>query len=81
MIRAETIRLRNESRANGVRNKDVRGSDIRCIAAHADYRREDFIFPRTQSLAMRDMEWESRLKPIRPRLPNFVANLAFAIFA
>lgn len=76
MIRAETIRLRNESRPNGVREHDVQ-----CIAAHADYRREDFIFSRTQSLTMREMEWESRLKPIRPRLPNFVANLAFAIFA
>ena len=28
-----------------------RPNDIRVIGAHADYRREDFIFPRTQSLA------------------------------
>ena len=51
------------------------------IGAHADYRREDFVFARTQSLEMRDMEWECRLKPIKPWVPNFAANLAFAIFA
>ena len=51
------------------------------IGAHADYRREDFVFARTQSLEMRAMEWESRLKPIKPWVPNFAANLAFAIFA
>jgi hypothetical protein len=51
------------------------------IAAHADYRREDYMFQRTQSLTMRALEWESRLKPMRPWAPNFVANLAFEIFA
>ncbi|MBV8976950.1 MAG: hypothetical protein JO261_10065 [Alphaproteobacteria bacterium] len=51
------------------------------IAAHADYRREDFVFQRTQSLAMRALEWENRLKPLKPWAPNFVANLAFSIFA
>ena len=58
-----------------------RANDIRVIGAHADYRREDFIFPRTQSPQLRDMEWESRLKPLKPWAPNFVANIAFAIFA
>jgi hypothetical protein len=52
-----------------------------CIGAHADYRREDFVFARTQSLAMRAMQWERRLKPIRPWGSNLVANLAFEIFA
>ena len=51
------------------------------IGAHADYRREDFVFPRTQSLAMRAMQWERRLKPIKPWGSNLVANLAFEIFA
>ena len=51
------------------------------IGAHADYRREDFVFPRTQSLTMRAREWESRMKPMRHWAPNFVANLAFEIFA
>jgi hypothetical protein len=57
------------------------GKDALCISAHADYRREDFVFARTQSLAMRAREWESRMKPMRPWAPNFVANLAFEIFA
>jgi hypothetical protein len=34
------------------------------IGAHADHRQEDFFFPRTQSLPMRDAEWESRIKPM-----------------
>ena len=55
--------------------------DETCIGAHADYRREDFVFSRTQSIEMRGLEWESRLKPLTPWVPNFAANLAFAIFA
>jgi hypothetical protein len=58
-----------------------RNEDKVVIGAHADYRREDFVFARTQSLAMRACEWESRLKPMRPWAPNFVANLALEIFA
>ena len=58
-----------------------RPNDIRVIGAHADYRREDFIFARTQSPQTRELEWESRLKPLKPWMPNFAANLAFAIFA
>ena len=30
------------------------------ISAHADYRREDYIHPRTQSRAMAALEWEHR---------------------
>jgi hypothetical protein len=56
-------------------------NDSRCIGAHADYRREDFVFARTQSLAMRELEWENRIKPIKPWGSNLVANLAFEIFA
>jgi hypothetical protein len=58
-----------------------RPNDIRVIGAHADYRREDFIFARTQSQQLREMEWETRLKPLKPWMPNFAANLALAIFA
>ena len=58
-----------------------RPNDVQCAGAHADYRREDFVFARTQSLAMREMEWDGRLKPLKPWVPNFAANLAFAIFA
>jgi hypothetical protein len=37
----------------------------RFISAHADHRRSDFVFPRTQSLGLRDAPWECRLKPMR----------------
>ncbi len=59
----------------------VEPADVQLIGAHADYRREDFVFARTQSLEMRDMEWEGRLKPLKSWVPNFAANLAFGIFA
>ncbi len=36
------------------------------ISAHADYRRTDFVFARTQSHAVRDTPWGPRLRPIRP---------------
>jgi hypothetical protein len=51
------------------------------IGAHADYRREDYVFPRTQSPALKALEWESRLEPYRPWAANAVANLAWDIFA
>ena len=35
------------------------------IGAHADYSRDDFIFPRMQSRSMRDTPWSGRLKPMR----------------
>ena len=72
----KTIRIESRSQRNA-----KPGNDATCIGAHADYRREDFVFARTQSLAMRAREWESRMKPMRPWAPNFVANLAFEIFA
>ena len=47
---------------------------------HADYRREDYVFPRTQSLQMREMKWE-RAKPLKHWGSNLIANLAWEIFA
>lgn len=47
---------------------------------HADYRRDDYIFPRTQSLQMREMKWE-RTKPLKHWGSNLVANLAWEMFA
>ena len=35
------------------------------IGAHADYSRDDFIFPRMQSRSMRDTPWGARMKPMR----------------
>lgn len=37
----------------------------RLIGAHADHQRSDFVFARTQSLRMRDVPWEKRIKPLR----------------
>jgi hypothetical protein len=57
------------------------GDEANVIAAHADYRREDFFFPRQQSLRMRSLEWERRLPRMRPWGSNLVADLALSIFA
>jgi len=35
------------------------------IGAHADYSRDDFIFPRMQSREMRDTPWADRSKPMK----------------
>jgi len=80
MPRAANARRRTEPR-NSAAPAPYCPNDLQCIAAHADYRREDFVFQRTQSLAMRELEWDKRLKPLKPWVPNFAANLAFAIFA
>ena len=35
------------------------------IGAHADHNRADFVFPRAQSMSLRTLPWEARLKPQR----------------
>jgi len=35
------------------------------ISAHADYRHEDYFFARTQSRALRALEWERSAKPLQ----------------
>ena len=47
---------------------------------HADYRRDDYVFPRTQSLQMRELKWE-RTQPLKHWGSNIIANLAWEIFA
>lgn len=37
----------------------------RIIGAHADFRREDFVFPRMQSRQMRETPWGPRARPMR----------------
>jgi hypothetical protein len=78
MIMRKECRAPNEQRFPA---SILRSDESAVIGAHADYRREDFVFSRTQSLAMRELEWEGRLKPLRPWGSNLVANLAFEIFA
>lgn len=48
---------------------------LQVIGTHADYRREDYMFQRTQSIGLRTLEWDRREKPLRPLAPNFLANL------
>ena len=42
-----------------------KGKDF-TISAYADYRHDSLVFARMQSQQLRDMEWESRLKPLQP---------------
>ena len=34
------------------------------ISSHADYRREDYLFPRTQSRSLTEQRWERRESPL-----------------
>ncbi len=51
----------------------------RVIGAHADYRRTDFVFPRTQSHTMRNAPWDRRMKPMRPwgEITGYAAAICF----
>lgn len=81
MCAVRTIRNSEKQKTGAFAAAVAFDDEPKVISAHADYRREDYVFQRTQSLAMRALEWESRLKPMRHWAPNFVANLAFEIFA
>lgn len=57
------------------------GKEPLYAGVHADYRRDDYIFPRTQSLEMRELPWEERVSPLKHWGSNIIANLAWEIFA
>ena len=61
--------------------RSVPRNDNACIAAHADYNRDDYVFLRQQTREMQMMDWEDRLKPIKHWGSNMMANLAWEIFA
>jgi hypothetical protein len=42
-----------------------RRNDVNGIGAHADYRREDYVFQRMQSREMQKLEWSERLPPMK----------------
>lgn len=71
---------------NGTRRKDF--SESRLISngapfyagVHADYCRDDYIFPRTQSVEMSAKAWEARMPPMKHWGSNLIANLAWEIF-
>jgi hypothetical protein len=45
-------------------NECASNDTVRQIGAHADYRLQDYYFPRTQSRAMNAVKWGSRIKPM-----------------
>ena len=51
------------------------------VSAYADYRHDVLVFPRQQSPALRDMEWESRLKPLQSWGSLLVRGAAIALLA
>ena len=51
------------------------------VSAYADYRHDVLVFPRQQSPALRDMEWESRLKPLRSWSSLLGRGAAMALLA
>jgi hypothetical protein len=52
--------------AIGSVNRTIFDSKSKIIGSHADYRPSDYMFPRTQSIALREASWESRLRPLKP---------------
>jgi hypothetical protein len=79
-VLAVTINNRKPSR-NFACIKPMPRNDNGCIAAHADYDRDDYVFLRAQTRQMQMMEWEDRLRPVKHWGSNIVANLAWEIFA
>jgi hypothetical protein len=58
----------------------LRNSPHPIIGLQAEFRREDYVYARMQSYAMRNMEWEERAEPIRSWGFNVVADLAWRYF-
>ena len=57
-----------------------RGKGI-AISAYADVRHEQLFFERQQSLALRGMEWEGRIKPMTPWSALIMRGLGVAVIA
>lgn len=57
-----------------------RGKRI-AISASADVRHEQLCFERQQSLALRSMEWEGRIRPMMSWSALIVRGLGFAVLA
>jgi hypothetical protein len=51
------------------------------ISAYADIRHEQLFFERQQSLALRDMEWEGRIKPITSWSTLILRGMGVAVLA
>jgi hypothetical protein len=51
------------------------------VSAYADVRHEQLCFERQQSLAMRNMEWEGRVRPLLPWSTLIMRVLGGAVLA
>jgi hypothetical protein len=51
------------------------------VSAYADVRHEQLYFERQQSLALQNMEWEGRVRPLLPWSTLIVRGLGVAILA
>jgi hypothetical protein len=49
------------------------------ISAYADVRHEQLFFERQQSLALRNMEWEDRIRPMTPWSGLILRGLGLAV--
>lgn len=58
----------------------LRNSTHPVLGLQAEFRRENYVYARTQSYAMWNMEWEERAEPIRSWGFNAVADLAWRYF-
>jgi hypothetical protein len=53
------------------------------IGAHADFRPQDFRFPRTQSRLLSETKWESRIRPLHSwaEIALYAAGIAVLVIA
>jgi hypothetical protein len=51
------------------------------VSAYADIRHEQLFFERQQSLALRDMEWEGRIRPMTSWSGLLLRGLGVAVLA
>jgi hypothetical protein len=51
------------------------------VSAYADVRHEQLCFERQQSLALRNMEWEGRVRPLLPWSALIMRGLGVVILA
>ena len=51
------------------------------VSAYADIRHEQLFFERQQSLALRDMEWEGRIRPMTSWSGLLLRGLSVAVLA
>jgi hypothetical protein len=79
--REEAVHAVSINNCKPVRGRHTPRNDNGCIAVHAEYDRDDYVFLRAQTRQMQLMDWEGRMPPLKSWGGNIVANLAWEIFA